>query len=83
MDYRSLIVESGKKMSHSDLTVSTYGNISYRDPETGRVYLTPSGMDYDTITEDDIVVVNLDGNRLEGRVSEGCVSAGKGHRPME
>ena len=66
MDYRSLIVESGKKMSHSDLTVSTYGNISYRDPETGRVYLTPSGMDYDTITEDDIVVVDLDGNRLEG-----------------
>ena len=67
MDYRSLIVESGKRMSHSGLTVETWGNISYRDPETGLVYLTPSGMNYDTIVEDDIVVLDLDGNRVRGK----------------
>lgn len=66
MDYRRLIVESGVKMSHSDLTVSTYGNISCRDPETGLIYLTPSGMNYDTVTEDDIIVVDLEGNRVRG-----------------
>ena len=57
MDYRTLIVESGKRMSHMGLTVGTWGNISARDPETNLAYLTPSGMNYDTITEDDIVVI--------------------------
>ena len=66
MDYRTLIVESGKRMSHMGLTVGTWGNISCRDPETNLAYLTPSGMNYDTITEDDIVVMDLDGNRVMG-----------------
>ena len=61
MDYRKLIVESGLRMANSGLTVETWGNISARDPETGLVYLTPSAMQYDTITVDDVVVAELDG----------------------
>jgi L-fuculose-phosphate aldolase len=53
-------------MLNSGLTVETWGNISVRDPETGYVYLTPSGMPYDTLVEDDIVVMDIDGNRIEG-----------------
>lgn len=66
MNYKKLIVESGKRMAGSGLTVETWGNISYRDPETQLVYLTPSAMLYDTIVEDDVVVCRLDGTIVEG-----------------
>ena len=61
MDFKKCIVESGKKLENSGLTVETWGNISIRDPETGLVYLTPSAMKYSTIVEDDAVVCRLDG----------------------
>lgn len=66
MNYKAYLIEAGKRMLHSGLTVETWGNISVRDPETGYVYLTPSGMPYDTLTEDDVVVMDVDGNRIEG-----------------
>lgn len=66
MNFKKLIVESGKKMSGSGLTVETWGNISFRDKVTGLVYLTPSAMLYDTIVEDDVVVCTLDGTIVEG-----------------
>ena len=62
INYKKLIVDSGKKMVGSGLTVETWGNISAMDRSTGLVYLTPSGMDYSTITEDDVVVCDIDGN---------------------
>lgn len=67
MDYRELIVRSGLRMANSGLTVETWGNISARDPETGLVYLTPSAMKYDTITADDVIVADLDGNIVQGK----------------
>ncbi len=66
MNCKALLIEAGKKMLHSGLTVETWGNISVRDPETGLVYLTPSGMPYETLTEEDIVVMDIDGNKIEG-----------------
>ncbi|PXV95495.1 L-fuculose-phosphate aldolase [Lachnotalea glycerini] len=65
MNYRKLIVENGLRMIRSGLTVETWGNISCRDKETGLVYMTPSAMDYNTITEEDIVVCSLDGTIVE------------------
>jgi len=66
MNYKKLIVESGKRMEGSGLTVETWGNISCRDPETQLIYLTPSAMHYNIITEDDVVVCRLDGTVVEG-----------------
>lgn len=66
MNYKKLIVDSGKRMAGSGLTVETWGNISCRDPQTQLVYMTPSAMLYDTITEDDVVVCRLDGTVVEG-----------------
>ena len=66
MNYKKLIVDSGKRMANSGLTVETWGNISCRDVETGLVYLTPSAMLYDQITEDDVVVCAPDGTIVEG-----------------
>ncbi|GHV62211.1 aldolase [Spirochaetia bacterium] len=64
--YKKLIVDSGIRMLHSGLTVETWGNISARDPKSGFIYLTPSGMQYNVINEDDIVVVKEDGTIVEG-----------------
>lgn len=66
MNYKRLIVDSGKRMANSGLTVETWGNISCRDPESGLVYMTPSAMLYDQITEDDVVVCYPDGTVAEG-----------------
>ncbi len=66
MDMRSTIVAAGKKLINEGFTVETWGNISVRD-EAGRVYITPSGMDYETCTVDDIVVMALDGSILSGQ----------------
>jgi len=66
VDYKQLIIDSGKEMMSKSLTVSTWGNISARDFETGYIYLTPSGMDYSTCTTDDILVYDKDGKLVEG-----------------
>jgi L-fuculose-phosphate aldolase len=66
MNFKQLIVDSGVKMYNSGLTVETWGNISARDPETNLIYLTPSGMAYDGIVPEDIVVMNLNGEIVEG-----------------
>jgi L-fuculose-phosphate aldolase len=65
--YENIVIKAGKKMARLSLTVSTWGNISARDPATGNVYLTPSGMDYENCTEKDIVVFNAAGKRIKGR----------------
>ena len=66
MNYKDLILKSGIRMLHSGLTVETWGNISIRDPETGLIYLTPSGMPYDTLREEDVVVMNSAFEIVEG-----------------
>ncbi len=66
MNYKSFLIDAGKRMLHSGLTVETWGNISVRDSETGYIYLTPSGMPYDSLVEDDIVVMDVEGNRIDG-----------------
>lgn len=67
MNFRELIVESGKTMVGKGLTVETYGNISCRDPETGHIYLTPSAMAYDKITPEDVIVCDPKGRIVEGK----------------
>jgi L-fuculose-phosphate aldolase len=49
------------------LTTGTGGNLSVRDPEEGTIALTPSGIDYDRLTPEDMVVVDEEGGVIEGR----------------
>lgn len=50
------------------LVIFTWGNVSGIDRESGLVVIKPSGVDYDTMTVDDVVVVDLDGNVVEGNL---------------
>lgn len=65
-DYKTLVKESGARMLDSGLTVATWGNISFCDRENGLLYITPSGMDYHKIVEDDICVFDMSGKHVEG-----------------
>ena len=49
------------------LVVLTWGNVSAKDEETGLVVIKPSGVPYDTMSESDMVVVDMDGNVVEGK----------------
>ncbi|MNI49320.1 L-ribulose-5-phosphate 4-epimerase UlaF [compost metagenome] len=46
----------------------TWGNVSAIDRETGLVVIKPSGVEYDNMTAEDLVVVDLDGNIVEGKL---------------
>ena len=45
----------------------TWGNVSAIDRESGLFVIKPSGVEYDELKPEDMVVVDLDGNRVEGR----------------
>lgn len=66
MDYCQMLLDAGMKMLASGLTVETWGNISIRDPESGLIYVTPSGMPYSTLHKEDIVVMNSSFEVVEG-----------------
>jgi L-ribulose-5-phosphate 4-epimerase len=51
------------------LVLLTWGNVSAYDQETGYVVIKPSGVSYDMMKADDMVVVDLKGNRIEGTLN--------------
>lgn len=63
---RQLVVDYGKKMSSSGLSIGTSGNISIYDPETGYMCISPSGLGYFETEAKDIVVMDLEGNIVDG-----------------
>ena len=50
-----------------NLVLFTWGNVSGIDRESGLFVIKPSGVDYDLLTPDDMVVVDLNGNKVEGK----------------
>jgi L-fuculose-phosphate aldolase len=65
LDLRKEIVQTCRRMSASGLVAGTEGNVSARTAE-GNVLITPSGLDYAVMEPEDVVVVSLDGETLEG-----------------
>jgi L-fuculose-phosphate aldolase len=63
---RRAVVEAGLKMISSHLVVGTWGNISARVPGEDLVAITPSGVDYESIEPQDIVVLDLNGDVVDG-----------------
>ena len=50
------------------LVIFTWGNVSAIDRESGLVVIKPSGVSYDDMKAEDMVVVDLDGNVVEGNL---------------
>lgn len=64
---RKKIVDTGQKMYEDGLVQGTWGNVSCRIPDEPFMIITPSGMDYLRMEPEDLVVVDWEGNLVEGR----------------
>ena len=65
-ELREKVLKANLKLPKHKLVTFTWGNVSEIDRETGLVAIKPSGVDYDVMTADDIVIVDLSGNRVWG-----------------
>lgn len=61
------VYEANMLLPKYGLVTFTWGNVSEIDRESGYFVIKPSGVDYETMTPDDMVVMDLNGNRIEGR----------------
>lgn len=64
---KAFVIKAGLELSEAGLVARTWGNISARISDHQFV-ITPSGRAYDTLTPDDIVVVNIEDGSYEGDV---------------
>jgi L-ribulose-5-phosphate 4-epimerase len=65
-DLRREALEANLELPRLGLVDFTWGNVSVLDPESGIVAIKPSGVSYDRLRAQDIVLVGLDGGRVEG-----------------
>ena len=59
------IIKGGLKLDRYGLVSLAGGNLSMRMP-SGEILITPSGMIYEDMVEDDVVVMDVNGNIIEG-----------------
>ena len=68
MEYeKEQVVRYGKKLIDRRLTTGSGGNISVCNREKKLVAISPSGLDYYETTPEDIVILDMDGNLVEGK----------------
>ena len=66
-ELKKRVFEENLALKENKLVLLTWGNVSAYDKETNLVVIKPSGVAYDKMTADDMAVVDLDGNLVEGR----------------
>lgn len=62
------VLEANLALPKHDLVTFTWGNVSGIDRNAGLVVIKPSGVPYDALTIEDLVVVDLEGNVVEGNL---------------
>ena len=60
--------EANLEIKRQNLAIYTWGNVSAFDPDRGVFAIKPSGVEYDKLTSDSMVVIDLDGNTVEGKL---------------
>lgn len=60
------VFDANLMLKDEGLVIFTWGNVSAIDRRTGEVLIKPSGVPYETMTVEDLVMVDLDGNTLAG-----------------
>lgn len=63
---RTIVWKCNLELPKNGLVKMTSGNVSGRDPGTGYVVIKPSGFSYEEMTPENMVVVDLSGNVIEG-----------------
>lgn len=62
------VCEQNHELPRNGLVVGSGGNVSGRDPDSGLVVIKPSGVKFSRLAPDTMVVVDLDGNVIEGKM---------------
>ncbi len=65
-ELKKRVYEANILLPKYGLVTFTWGNVSEIDRESGLFVIKPSGVDYETMTPDDMVVMDLNGNKVEG-----------------
>lgn len=63
---KKTVYKANMDLVHHGLVIFTWGNVSGIDREKGLVVIKPSGVEYEQLTPDNMVVVDLDGKCIEG-----------------
>ena len=66
---REIVWKCNLELPKNGLVKMTSGNVSGRDPETGLVVIKPSGVSFEELTPANMVVVNLEGDVVEGTLN--------------
>ena len=61
------VYKANMELPRHGLVTFTWGNVSEIDRETGYFAIKPSGVAYEELTPDDMVLMDLNGNKIEGR----------------
>lgn len=65
-ELRTVVCECNKELPKRHLVTSTSGNVSGRDKETGYIVIKPSGVNFEALLPEHMVVVDLEGNIIDG-----------------
>lgn len=68
-ELRESVLEANLALPRHGLVTFTWGNVSGFDPQTGQVAIKPSGVAYERLRLEDIVVLNLQGERIAGSLN--------------
>lgn len=63
------VYEANMELPRRGLVTYTWGNVSGIDRERGLVVIKPSGVSYDELTPEDLVVLDLDGNVVDSKLN--------------
>lgn len=66
-ELKQAVYEANMLLPKYNLVTFTWGNVSGIDRKTGLFVIKPSGVEYDKLKPEDMVVVDLKGNKVEGR----------------
>lgn len=66
-ELKNKVYRANLQLKENALVTLTWGNVSEIDRESGLVVIKPSGMPYGAMTPDDMVIVDLNGNIVEGK----------------
>lgn len=66
-ELKQRVFEQNIRLVKSGLVVLTWGNVSGINREKGLVCIKPSGVSYEIMTADDMVIIDMDGNVVEGK----------------
>lgn len=66
-ELKNKVYRANLQLKENVLVTLTWGNVSEIDRESGLVVIKPSGMPYGAMTPDDMVIVDLNGNIVEGK----------------